>query len=216
MRKNMVPRNVKLTAVMALLVGSVFLAGCYDNVTVDRDPSILIQRGMNWAWRPAPAVQSKDRVISRDVIPSERTVDTQVLRDQLKIAIEQTLASKGLVRVNDPAQADFLVDYRVGIQRRRATVATPAYPPVVCGYYGCWQSWGWDDWGGWGYWGPPAVMYRTVRYREGTLIFDLVKRNTNRLAFRAISRSVVTGERFRQGEINGAVRHLLKDLKPHK
>jgi hypothetical protein len=219
MRKNIVLNATRWTSAIALVVGCAFLAGCYDNVTVDRDRSIPIQRGMTWAWRPAPASPEKNPVISRDVLPGEQRIDTQVLRDQLKVAFQQTLASKRLVQVDDPAQADFLVDYRVGFQNRRAAVAAPAYPPLVCGYYGCWQGWGWgawDAWGGWGYWGPPAVMYGTVRYRQGTLIFDLVKRNTNRLAFRAISQSVVTGERFHQSEINGAVRHLLKDLKPHK
>ena len=45
-------------------------------------------------------------------------------------------------------------------------VAVPVDPPVlVCGYYGCWQSWG--------YWGPPGYAVRTVHYREGSIVFDL-------------------------------------------
>src|SRR5215469_16934388 len=56
------------------------LAGCDEHIVVDRDPGVRVQRGMTWAWRPAPTqrqdARSSDgarseggrRVISRDVI----------------------------------------------------------------------------------------------------------------------------------------------------
>jgi len=36
------------------LASVAFLAGCDERVVVDRDPSVRVQRGMTWAWRPQP------------------------------------------------------------------------------------------------------------------------------------------------------------------
>lgn len=213
--------KTSLFAGVAILVGGVLLAGCDDHITVDRDPSVAIRKGMTWAWRPMAAKasqatrQGQRPVISRDVIPGEdypapvANPNSQIVRDRLKIAFEQVLASKRLAQVNDPGQADFIVDYSVGIRERRARIATPTYAPIlVCGYYGCWQSWGP------GYWGPPEI--RTIRYHEGTLVFSLHRREDRRLAFRAISQKVVTPETYQPHQVYEGVKHLLKDLKPAK
>jgi Domain of unknown function (DUF4136) len=205
-------RFARVIAAGIFVAGTVMLAGCNDHITVDRDPSIPIQRGQTWAWRPAPSApqaKGEGRVISRDVILPQPTLETKLVRDRLKIAFQQTLASKGLVQVDDPSKADFLVDFNVGVQRRQARVATPVYPPaVVCGYYGCWQSWG--------YWGPAGYVVRNVQFHEGTLVFSLSKANDGRLAFRAISQKVVTPETFSPRQVNEAVKRLLKELKPNK
>src|SRR5262249_19072229 len=140
------------------------LAGCDEHVVVDRDPGVRIQRGMTWAWRPQPTEKAAReeggrRGISRDVIsprgeraqrdfPRYTDPSKDMVHMRTRIAIEQTMASKGLRQVGDPAAADFLVDYQVGVQSHRERLAEPVGPPpvLVCGYYGCWQSWG--------YWGP--------------------------------------------------------------
>lgn len=218
------PRAVKSLLVFAVLALGVGLAGCDDHVTVDRDPSIPIIKGNTWAWRPmegAPPpgnTNSPDRpVISRDIVPGRNAVppnpdiENDIVRNRIKYAIERSLAEKGLVQVQNPAQADFLVDYHIGVQNRRETVATPVNRPVlVCGYYGCWNSYGW------GYWGPPELMYHTVRYREGTIVLDLVQRAGNRLAYRAIGQKAVNQNAYSQDSINSGVKALLKQLKPSK
>jgi hypothetical protein len=48
------------------------------------------------------------------------------------------------------------------------------------------------------------------------MVFSLTKANDNRLAFRATSQKVVTRESYSPDEVNSAVQHLLKDLKPAK
>ena len=208
----MISQTKKVVAAASLLLAGIVLVGCNDHIVVDRDPSIPIQRGQTWAWRPAPVVPARPgegKIISRDVILPQPTLRTQLVRDRLKMAFQQTLASKGLVQVDDPSKADFLVDFNVGVHRAHARVATPVYPPaVVCGYYGCWQSWG--------YWGPAGYVVRNVQFHEGTLVFSLKKANDGRLAFRAISQTVVTPESFSPRQVNEAVKHLLKDLKPNK
>ena len=209
-----------------LLAAAAFLcvfavAGCDEHVTVVRDPDIPIPKHATWAWRPAPPPQ-KNPVISRDVISRngatgetvtrDQSLETDILRRQIKIGIEQTMASKGLVRVDDPQAADFLVDYHLGVHRHQVTVGyvepVGAYPVVVCGYAGCWETWSG------GYWGPPGVSYETIRYREGTIVFDLTKRTTNRLAFHAVGYKRIDRRSFSQENVNDSVHHLLHDLKP--
>lgn len=212
----------KAPLLAAAVVLCVFaLAGCDEHVTVIRDPDIPIPKQATWAWRPAPP-PPKNPVISRDVISRngsagetvarDESLETDILRRQIKIGIEQTMSSKGFVRVADPQTADFLVDYHLGVHRHKVTVGyvepVGAYPVVVCGYAGCWETWRG------GYWGPPGVSYETIRYREGTIVFDLTKQGTNRLAFRAVGYKRIDRSSFSQENVTDSVHHLLHDLKP--
>jgi hypothetical protein len=207
---------------VAVLACAAVFVGCDEHIVVDRDVSVRVQKGMTWAWRPQPQqhearAEGGRKVISRDVIaPRERPqrefpqyADTQkdIVHTRTRLAIEQTLASKGLTQVTDPAAADFLVDYQVGIQGRRERVAVPVDPPVlVCGYYGCWQSWG--------YWGPPGYAVRTIHYREGTIVFDLVRRTDEKLAYRASYEKPLDWNGLDQEHVNSGVKKMLKELKP--
>lgn len=203
-----------LLAVPVLFCG-MLLAGCDDHITVIRDTNIPVPKGSTWAWKPAAPTQNSDRrpVVSRDVITRGETVvrepdgNREIVRQRIRTAIEQTLSSKGLRQVSDPRTADFLVDYHVAVRRHDVTVRhvyPGGYPGLVCGPYGCWESWGW---------GPTAVSYENVRFREGTVVFDFVKQSTNRLAYRAIGEKPVHRDTFNQGEISGFVHHMLGKLK---
>jgi hypothetical protein len=212
-----------LLGAMVLACGAV-LAGCDEHIVVDRDPGVRVQRGMTWAWRPAPAARQEARaesgrkVISRDVItprgerpqrdfPQYADPSKDMVHVRTRISIEQTLKSKGLTEVSDPAAADFLVDYQVGVEGHRERVAEPVNPPVlVCGYYGCWQSWG--------YWGPTGYAVRTVHYREGTIVFDLVRRGDDKLAYRATYEKPLDWNGLDQEHVNWGVKKMLDKLKP--
>ncbi|HYA65016.1 MAG TPA: DUF4136 domain-containing protein [Candidatus Sulfotelmatobacter sp.] len=207
-------RAVSAGLMAAVLMGGMVLAGCEDNVEVLRDPDIRVAKGMTWAWRPItpPAASAKrdadERpVVSRDVITpaqpqqhleSNRDWNTEANRQQLQEAIERALKSKGLVKVNDPMAADFLVDYHVAVKTRKATVGE-VYP-----------GWGWYGWG----WGPPEVEYRTVRWHEGTFVLDLALRSPKKLAYRAISQKELKNKpTISPYQAEEAVNHLLKGLK---
>jgi len=203
------------------------LAGCDDKVVIDRDASIPIRKGMTWAWRPAgppPAlsrpVTSRDTVNRRpapygansgsnhDNVPYQRNSDWEndIVRNRIARAFEQELNHRGLVEVSDPASADFLVGYQFAVEPRRERVATPVYPSgLVCGYYGCWN----------GFYGPPGYYLRTVQYRQGTIVFDLVDQRINRLAYHAVRENVVERDSFTDEEVREGVKHLLKGLKPN-
>jgi len=208
-------RTSPLLAAGALL-GMYTLAGCDEHITVVRDTTIPIPQHATWAWRPAPP-PPKNPVISRDVISRkgaesetvarEENAETETLRLQIKIGIERAMSAKGFVRVDDPQAADFLVDYHAGVRRHNVRVAyAEPYPVVVCGYWGCGETYRG------GYWGPPG--YETIQYREGTIVFDMTKRKTDGLAFRAVGYKEMNRPTLSQENINDAVRHLLSDLRP--
>jgi len=199
----------------AVLICGLLLAGCDEHIEVTRDPGIPLHKGSTWAWRPMAAPGDGDRrpVVSRDVISRRESIardpyaSNDTARERVRVAIEQTLSSKGLRQVSDPRDADFLVEYHLAVRKRDVTlqrVYPSSYPGVVCGPYGCWESWGW---------GPPAVSYENIRYREGTIVFDLVKQSSRRLAYRAIGQKPVNRHTFSQDEITEFVHHMLGKLK---
>jgi len=212
-------RKSSLIAVSALW-SVLLLAGCDEYVQVTRDPDVPIHKLATWAWRPsAEQANAPDSraVISRDVISRDETVvrdsnaDNEMVRQRVKTAIEQTLASKGLTPISDPQAADFLVDYHFAVESRNVTVpaAYGGYPGVVCGPFGCWQSWGW---------GPAAVGYQNIRFRQGTIVFDFIQRSTKHLVYRAVGEKPVHYNTFTltQGDIHALVHRLLEDLRTQK
>jgi hypothetical protein len=219
MKNGLFAKGTSPLLVTGALLSVFLLAGCDEHITVVRDTSIAIPRHATWAWRPAPPTP-KNPVISRDVIKRkgaegetvarEESADTETLRLQIKIGIERAMGEKGFVRADDPQAADFLVDYHAGVHRHNVRVAYAEPYPVVCGYWGCWNTYGG------GYWGPPGVGYQTIRYREGTIAFDMTEQTTDRLAFRAVGYKEMNRPTFSQENINDAVHHLLHELKPGK
>lgn len=160
-------------------------------------------------------------VVSRDVIDEngrpetvsrDYGVDNETLRLAIRSDIQQTLSQKGFKQVDDPAAADFLVDYHIGIRRRTVRVERypGGYPGFVCGPFGCWASYRW------GYWGGPGYRYENVNYREGTIVFDFVKQGTNKIAFRAVGQKQLNRDSFSTNHVKDAVERLLRDLKPGK
>jgi hypothetical protein len=202
------------------IICAVLLAGCDEYVHITRDRDVHIGRHATWAWRP---VQEESRrgsrpVVSRDVITRHETVtrednaDNDALRDKVKTAVERNLSEKRLKEVSDPATADFLVDFHLAVRRRNMTVERVypgAYPGLVCGPFGCYSGWGY---------GPAAVGYENIRFREGTIVLDVVQNPANHLVYRAVGEKPVRRDTFSfsEDEVNGLVHHLLKDLKPSK
>jgi len=200
-----------LTLGRAVLCCGIVLAGCNDRISVIRDPEIAIRKGNTWAWRPVSQPKDTDRrpVLSRDVIRRGETVTREsglsdATRQNIRTSIEQNLTAKGLRQLSDPAQADFLVEYHVAVKRHDLTVEHVYPGGLVCGPYGCWEGWGW---------GPPQVSFENIRFREGTVVFDLVQQSSHRLAFRAIGEKPVKQITFSADQINGLVHHMIAKLK---
>jgi hypothetical protein len=153
-------------AFSALLVAT----GCSSlTVDVDRDSTIAIPPGSTWAWGPPPTPNRPDELDPR--------VNNSIIHGRIQRAIEAVLEQKGYRRA-DPATADFLAEYRVGVKdaRQVVTQAVPTGPS----YWGGWA---------WGYYGPPPlVTSQEISYTEGALVVDIQQRSTGKLALRAIGR----------------------------
>jgi hypothetical protein len=200
---------------------AVLLAGCDEYVHITRDPDVHIARHATWAWRPAQEessrrgsrpVTSRDEITRGETVTREDTADNDILRGKVKTAIERNLTEKGWKEASDPATADFLVDFYIAVNRRNVTVGRVypgAYPGLVCGPFGCYSGWGY---------GPAAAGYENIRFREGTIVLDVVQSAANHLVYRAVGEKPVRRDTFSftQDEVNGLVHHLLKDLKPSK
>ncbi len=198
---------------------AVLLAGCDEYVHITRDPDVRIARHATWAWRPAQEegrrsspVVSRDEITRGETVTREDTADNEALRGKVKTALQQNLTQKGLKQVSDPATADFLIDFHIAVNHRNVTVGSVypgAYPGLVCGPFGCYSGWGY---------GPAAVGYENIRFREGTIVLDVVQNPANHLVYRAVGEKPVRRDTFSftQSEVNGLVQHLLKDLKPAK
>lgn len=211
----------KISLFAATVLATAFLAGCDEYVRITRDPDLRIAKHATWAWQTMPE-RAKGRdsrpVVSRDVIGRggesavvrEPDAQNDALGEKVKLAIEQNLMAKGFKQVSDPGEADFVVDFHLAVQRRNVRVgyAYPGgYPGLVCGPYGCYEGWGW---------GPPGVSYENVRFREGTIVLDVLQEPANHLAYRAVGQKPLRYDRlsFSQSEMNDMAHALLKDLKP--
>jgi Domain of unknown function (DUF4136) len=217
-------RLVKARAALlaaATLACAVLLAGCDEYVHITRDRDVHFTRNATWAWRPVQEeggrrgsrpVTSRDEIARGESFSRDNDADNDVLRGKVRAAIQHNLADKGLREVSDPEDADFLVDFHLAVRRRNMTVERVypgAYPGLMCGPYGCYSGWGW---------GPAAVGYEHIRFREGTIVVDVLQNSTHHLAYRAVGEKPVRRDTFSfsQDEVNGLVHHLLKDLKTSK
>ena len=221
MRSQLLLKASTLVFAAGTIAAALVLAGCDEYVHITRDRDAHIARHATWAWRPAAeqtSSRNSRRVTSRDDLRRGETItrdtdpDSDILRGKVKSAIERNLAERGLREADDPEDADFLVDFHLAVRRRNMTVERVypgAYPGLVCGPFGCY--------GGLAF-GPAAVGYENIRFREGTIVVDVVQGGTNHVVYRAVGEKPVDHNAFSlsQDQVNALVHHLLKDLRTSK
>lgn len=159
---------------LAVFAAAAMLGACETpaKVSVLQSDSVLVRPGSTYAWAPVSegTRSSADQRISNDII-----------QERLRSGVDSALAAKGYHKVDNPAGADLLVAYHVGLKDQTETrVDTFGGGGVgACGFRGCV--------GGWGLYGPPQVDVSNINYTEGTMILDLTDRSSGRLAWRATS-----------------------------
>ncbi|MFO1380501.1 MAG: DUF4136 domain-containing protein [Chitinivorax sp.] len=174
----MYARPLQSATLSLLLLGA---AGCSTaDISADHSTAIPISAGATFVWatatQPPPA---SGKIENADF-------DNDIVRQRIQDAIDGELQHQGLAPATDPANADFVVSYHIGVSRKQSVTASPEMttimPMLHCSARHCWSGLSW------GYWGPPLETRRTYEYREGSLIIDLQQRSSNRLAWRGIYR----------------------------
>src|SRR5262245_33395687 len=136
-------------------------------VTVLQSATTSITPGATYAWAPV-AAQGTQR--------GDPRIDNDIIRDRIRSAINANLGAKGYQLVSDPASAQLVVAYYVGLQ--------PKTDYRVDSYGGGFYGYGY----GWGMYGAPSnIDVRAINYVDGTLILDLKDRASGQLAWRATS-----------------------------
>ena len=184
--------------VFAVAAATLGLTACETSspqLTVSQPGTIA--PGATFAWKPI------DTVIERGADPR---VSNELVQARIKTAVEEGLAAKGFRQVSDPNQATLLVAYFIGLQSHADY--RPAYDgpvgPGACGFSGCVP--------GWGVYGYPAMDTMSISYTEGTVILDLVDRQSNQLAWRATSRQRVDSTSIAQPRLNAIFAEMMTSL----
>jgi hypothetical protein len=176
---------MKLPFIAAL----VLLTGCAPSIRVsqDWDPAAKLDGLHSWAWQPGYPKPTGDP-----------RLDSDLLNERIRSALEAGLAAKGFTRAASPEAADFTVAYHVAIHEKldARTMSTG---------YGPYRGW--------------MGSTRTVvdQYELGTLLVDFISPATKQVVWRGTAQSRIHERRDpqeRQALIDRAVAELLAQFPP--
>lgn len=176
---------MKLARALALVV----LAACAPSVHVsqDWDPDARLDGLHNWAWQPGYPKQTGDP-----------RLDSDLLNERIKAALESGLAAKGFNRAESPERADFTVAYHVAIaEKLDARTMSTGYGPYR----------GWSG-------GTTTVV---DQYEVGTLLVDFISPETKQVIWRGTAQSRIqesSDPQERKARIDRAVGELLAQFPP--
>ena len=181
-------RGLKHLLILAAAFG---LAAC-AHVSYDRDESIPIRTG-------ATVAIAGGKMEGRENL--DPAVDNDTVHRRIQTAILTQLRSKGFKVVEDPASADFLVRYFVGVNRNvqelRGSTRSSRTPVMTPG-------WGF----GWG--GGQVTTLTPLDFNEVQFIVDLVQRSTAKTAWRAVWRGNPGANAPTQEEIDSKMSQVFR------
>ena len=131
----------------------------------------------------------------QQVMPKKPT-DIAFMDKHIKLEADSLLAQKGYVKAKYDEEAEFLVAYFLTAQDK-----------VNVNYYG--YGYGYYGWGGGGY-------ASTYRYKEGTLVLDIVDASEMELVWRGWASTDIHSREEAQYKIPRAVRETLRRFPPEK
>lgn len=149
-------RRVTLSLAILLII----LASCSSfSVKHDYDRETDFQQYKTYAW-------------SEQEIPGDVLAKNPLVKKRLKIAVDETLRSKGYSLI-ELDKADFVVVTHAGIKERMRVEN--------------WGRYGWyDPW-----WGPYGGRVDVSYYEEGTLVIDIVDAKEKELVWRGMGTGIV-------------------------
>lgn len=131
-------------------------------------------------------------------------VDNPLMDRRVANAVEQELANRGFKRETS-ADPDFLVAYYPVYQEKKYRTAT---------HLG-WGSWGFRPFG----FGISTTVGREERYKEGTIVLEIVDFKTNQMVWQAAAEGALTELRNPEDAdevVNRAVKQMLDRFPPKK
>lgn len=133
-------------------------------------------------------------------------------KDRIDDALTLELRNRGFEVVDDPAQADMLLSWHLGVQDKTdvRTYETPAYG-VGYGHYG-----GYNRYSMYSCWNCTNTEVKVVNYTEGTFIIDMIDPGLNKSVWRSVTQSKLKGNKDedKPGEINEAAALVLGGFPP--
>jgi len=187
----------KVGLIVALAVLLVLLGSCTSaRIIVDRDTLHDFGGYQSYAWfkLASPPDEAKP--------PTEANT---ILTRRIQRAVDRELAGKGFDTA-EVADADFLITFSVVLQSRMVMYNTGWMVPYA--------GWGWG-WPGWG-WGPgwTGGVTRVDRYTDGTIVVDVLDRDSRQLVWRGIAESAFTKPNPDDERIRKVVARVLEDFPP--
>lgn len=157
--------------------------------------------GPTYAWVAMPE--------QKDVQKDARVTDPQ-LRARLRLALDKAMQAKGYRLADDPAKADFIVAYGVGVRDVQATTvkgdqgATPL-SVLACDWDDCSQLVIMND-------SAPKMKVETTESTEGGLMVEVIEPRTVRVLWRALNKGAVKRGDGSQKSLDVIAAHTLARL----
>jgi hypothetical protein len=180
-------------ALAAFVVSTTMIGGTAADakVVVVQSASPALAVGSSYAWAP-----TNSAVVDR----TNPALANEVTGQRLRAAIETALAGHGYVKTGQPVTADLGVSFHVVLKQKQDTRVTDTGGAVFCGWRGCIRRW------------PVTATVTEYNYTQGTLVIDLVDRNTGELVWRAASEKRVSANDVSQARLNAIVADMMKSL----
>lgn len=206
-REHFVMKTIINTGLVLLLVSALSACSSYNYYTAAKNKTNLTAY-RTFAWLPPDAQPNKAGSVVKKEIADEKVKETTI----------EALTAKGLkLQETNP---DLLVSYSTVTGRGVKNEFYPAYYGTLYSGWG-WGGYGWGyrpfyGYGGFGYgWGYPyyggGVMAR-VPYKEGTLIIDIIDRNTRQLVWRGFGVGELHNPKTTLKELPKVVNGILQQL----
>jgi hypothetical protein len=146
----------------------------------------------------------------------DRTVN-QITKTRILDGITAEMNSRGMARVEDPYQADLLVNVYIALEQRTAITAyTDFVNHGMGGFHN--PGFGRPGWGGAGF-GTATTRYRENVYVEGTMVLDIVNRTQERLIWQGVAVKTLDPKlkpRQREKAIRKGIERIFKEYPKRK
>lgn len=173
-------------AACALAAGLAVGIPAVAKVSVLQVPSAALARGATYAWAPVSGVAYG--------VPAPAIVN-EIAADRLQAATESALAARGYRRVENPAEADLIIGYRM-ITAARLDAGLTAGGGLCEPFCR----------------GRSDYRVNASEKTQGTLVLDLVDRRAGRLVYRAISEKEIGAKDASPERLGSLLKQMTKTL----